>query len=706
MTAVIQTNPKTQFFKDNGQIAANYKLYTYVTGTTTPSTTWQDLNQSTANTNPITLDSRGECLIWLDPAVVYRFVLKTNSGATVWTVDNITGAAPGTFYANVIGENGASYVGFIQSGTGAVASDLQAKNRERLSGADFGMWPSKTASENNTAFGLALDEAISSGRVLRLAAGSFSLSSAITKNLAAGQTLTIEGEGDETILDWSTLGSGHGLTIQGALTQIQDLSSAAKGNLTATFASAPSLTTEDVFIIYDTTNSSWNTARTYYRAGEFCRVRSVSGSDALLTSPLYDSYTVANCDVYKMNGASVTVRNLRLKGASSTGLLKVSICVKPVVENVSSYHEAYQCIEFDRCYSPTFNNPQVYNKGSASDDYGVVFSNSQHGRIFGGNLYARRHGVAIGGGDYIGCVPCRDIKTIGSTISNDITSGVPSADIHGNAQGCEYIDCTIYNGASWGGQDCGYRNCTIYNMSGGMVIYSAEVKGGQQFAYDCNFYTAADPSATSRGVVDVGGNNSAIGAFTTVETNIIVQGCSLTATGLSGSTDFMVMANDGSSATINIKIDGLTGNVNAMGILLRTRLDSGTAASDAIIVDNISNFPSGMYLHFAAGSSYLNFPQRMQRQTGRMSLEAASGTAYTFPGAATTFRYLYPRVPAGQCTVGGETGLLYNGNRAVWGGIYRLRNSDIWPFIESGDATNWSATATVSLSWNVGIDEV
>lgn len=129
MTAVIQNNPKVQFFKDNGHVAANYKLYTYVTGTTTLSTTWQDLNQSTANTNPITLDARGECLIWLDPAVVYRLVLKTNAGATVWTVDNITGATPATFMTDLIGPGGSDLVGYIENGTGAIAETVQDKLR-------------------------------------------------------------------------------------------------------------------------------------------------------------------------------------------------------------------------------------------------------------------------------------------------------------------------------------------------------------------------------------------------------------------------------------------------------------------------------------------------------------------------------------------------------------------------------------------------
>lgn len=595
---------------------------------------------------------------------------------------------------------------FIQSGTGAVSRTGQDKARDVINAADFGMLPTATATVNDAAFSKALDEAISQGRTLVIkGGGTYTMGVALTKTLTAGQACCIEADGVVT-LDYPTLTTGHGLTIQGSLTQIQDMTTAAKGNLTVTFASAPSLARGNVFIIYDPTNSRWNAARTYYRAGEFCYVRGVSGSDAKLTSPLYDSYTVADCDVYKMTDCTARVSGIKFTGTTATGLLKISLCINPIMQHVEAYHEGYQCVEFDRCYRPMVVNPQIYNKGGASDDYGLLFSNSQHARIFGGDLYGRRHAVAIGGGDVVGCVPCRDIKTIGATLKNDISSAVPSADIHGNAEGCEYIDCTIYNGASWGGKDSGYTNCTIFNMSGGMVIYSAELKGGNLFARCCTFNTASDPSATSRGIVDIGGNSIAIGSHTTLKTNIIVENSTLNGSGLTSATDFVVMGNGGSSAYINIKIEGITANVNAMGGALRTRLDSGTANSDAIIVDKISNFPSGTKLHIAAGSAYLNAPQRMQRQTGRLSLDATSGQSYAFSGAEITFRYEYPRVPAGQCTSGGETALLYNSNRVVWGGIYRLRNTDIWPFIESGDATNWGATTTVSLSWSVGLDEI
>jgi len=62
------------------------KLYTYIAGTSTPKTTWQDAAGTIPNTNPITLDSTGSALIFWDGA--YKIVLKDALGNTIYTVDN------------------------------------------------------------------------------------------------------------------------------------------------------------------------------------------------------------------------------------------------------------------------------------------------------------------------------------------------------------------------------------------------------------------------------------------------------------------------------------------------------------------------------------------------------------------------------------------------------------------------------------------
>lgn len=121
MSGVIATIPKYQFSAADGTPLAAGTLTTYLAGTTTLSSTWQDAALTSANTNPIVLDSRGECVLWLDDTKVYKFVLKNAAGVTQWTVDNVSN--PSTF---------------LQAGTGAVSTTVQAKLRESVSVKDFG----------------------------------------------------------------------------------------------------------------------------------------------------------------------------------------------------------------------------------------------------------------------------------------------------------------------------------------------------------------------------------------------------------------------------------------------------------------------------------------------------------------------------------------------------------------------------------------
>ena len=138
MSGVIATNPRYQFSSAAGVPMASGTLTVYLAGTTTPTSTWQDSALATANSNPITLDARGECVLWLDSAITYKFVLKNAAGVTQWTGDNITGAASVGMLGNFSASGGSALVGFIQSGAGAVARTAQDKMRDSVSVKDFG----------------------------------------------------------------------------------------------------------------------------------------------------------------------------------------------------------------------------------------------------------------------------------------------------------------------------------------------------------------------------------------------------------------------------------------------------------------------------------------------------------------------------------------------------------------------------------------
>lgn len=87
--ASLLINPKLQFFDDNGDPLVGGKLYAYEAGTSTPQDTYTDQAGASPNDNPIILDSRGECSVWLDDAN-YKFTLYDADDNLIWTEDNVS----------------------------------------------------------------------------------------------------------------------------------------------------------------------------------------------------------------------------------------------------------------------------------------------------------------------------------------------------------------------------------------------------------------------------------------------------------------------------------------------------------------------------------------------------------------------------------------------------------------------------------------
>ena len=87
--ALLSPNPKQQFFGANGEPLVGGKIYTYEAGTTTPVATYVDAAGVTQNTNPIILDSRGMCNIWLLSTTSYKYVVTDADDVLQFTTDNI-----------------------------------------------------------------------------------------------------------------------------------------------------------------------------------------------------------------------------------------------------------------------------------------------------------------------------------------------------------------------------------------------------------------------------------------------------------------------------------------------------------------------------------------------------------------------------------------------------------------------------------------
>lgn len=92
---------KQRFVDGNGAPLYLGTVATFAAGTTTPIATYKDSTGGPTNTNPITLNARGECDIWLLPNVAYKFQVNDAAGNLIWTEDNVTNSQLITLYGGV-----------------------------------------------------------------------------------------------------------------------------------------------------------------------------------------------------------------------------------------------------------------------------------------------------------------------------------------------------------------------------------------------------------------------------------------------------------------------------------------------------------------------------------------------------------------------------------------------------------------------------
>lgn len=121
-------NGKQQWIDSGGLPLANGTVGFYAVGTLNPLPTYQDQAGTSQNTNPITLDSRGQAIVW--GTGTYRQIVKDANGVTIWDqVVSSNDLSPST---------GSAGVGFIQAGSGAVSRTSQDKMRDVFAVKDFG----------------------------------------------------------------------------------------------------------------------------------------------------------------------------------------------------------------------------------------------------------------------------------------------------------------------------------------------------------------------------------------------------------------------------------------------------------------------------------------------------------------------------------------------------------------------------------------
>ena len=91
MSGLLSPVPVMKFFDNNGAPLAFGQVFTYQAGTTTPAPTYVDSTLTTQNQNPIILNFRGECEIWIPANTAYKFNVEDANGNQIpgWPQDQI-----------------------------------------------------------------------------------------------------------------------------------------------------------------------------------------------------------------------------------------------------------------------------------------------------------------------------------------------------------------------------------------------------------------------------------------------------------------------------------------------------------------------------------------------------------------------------------------------------------------------------------------
>jgi hypothetical protein len=228
-----------QFFDNNGVILSGGLLYTYAAGTTTPQATYTSSTGVTANANPIVLDSAGRTTneVWLTSGVVYKFTLKTSTGTTLWTYDNVSGVNDFFIFAT---SSGSSLIGYLPAAGSATtvqaairalqASDLtfalKGANTDITSLASPALASAtattQTAGDNTTKVATTAFVATAGGSQIQPISAS-----------VASNALTISASGLALNFRSTTLGSGAVTTVSGTPANLVVPSTATLGTVNA-----------------------------------------------------------------------------------------------------------------------------------------------------------------------------------------------------------------------------------------------------------------------------------------------------------------------------------------------------------------------------------------------------------------------------------------------------------------------------------------
>jgi hypothetical protein len=292
----------------------------------------------------------------------------------------------------------------------------------------------------------------------------------------------------------------------GALVALPDLNAnVSKGAITLVFNAPHGLSRNQTGSIYNPVDFSFNVERSYYRAGEMFKVRTVvNDTTVTIYRPLQADYVAATVDCYVRPNKTLKLNftNFEVKAPDTLGA-----CVKlvrlddPLYNNltvIGSKDYGFHVAQLYNGFGENLVCGQVVQDGSGTQ-YGMVVANCEYTKA-SGQFFGFRHGYAQGGDAEVGCTPSRYCEVHGEFFSAPISEGGGYAlDAHGNCVNWFYSG-TAFGGLSFSGNYGKFRGRCIAHPG-----YEAMSAGPECLGLDFDFIGVV--------IEDGGGTTTETGLF-------------------------------------------------------------------------------------------------------------------------------------------------------------------------------------------------
>ena len=288
---------------------------------------------------------------------------------------------------------GATMVGFIQAGTGAVNQTVEDKLRRlQITPYDFDC-VAGTAADQTAKMQNAINRAATSGQPLDLCGQTWRIDGQL--NLASNLEIrngTLDASfaisGTKLMVGTGTLGSGTSFTA------------ASRGAGTFTVSSATGLANLDWLYLRST--DAFGSGGTH--RGEWVRISSIATLTITPYGRLMDTYTTTPQYFKPTLIENITLRNLRLRGRGNTFNQYAAqfLYARNVrIEDVTSEFFGDRHVEFQRCFDCYVTNSTMAHCDTASGlAYGVAIVNGCACiTVTGCTFRDMRHGVTVGAND-------------------------------------------------------------------------------------------------------------------------------------------------------------------------------------------------------------------------------------------------------------------------------------------------------------------